>query len=72
MQGYRITEGQANMIVKPKKFDYLYFNPVRDINGNLFIFEQERQVALKHFDWAADLVLEEYVPPVAPPDPTLP
>ena len=41
MNAYKITSGQKNEIENLLLAPSQYFNPVQDINGNWFIFEQE-------------------------------
>jgi hypothetical protein len=39
--GYRITEEQANELRGGEFSPNSYYNPVKDINGDWFIFEEE-------------------------------
>lgn len=61
--GYKITAGQKNSIENQPFADNQYFNPVQDINGDWFIFEQEMDYCVKNKGWAKQDKVE-YVPPV--------
>jgi hypothetical protein len=41
MKGYKITPAQRNQLVGSIMPNGTYYNPVQDINGDWFIFEQE-------------------------------
>lgn len=60
MEGYKIFTYQKEALIKQTMIDGTKYNPVQDINGDWFIFEQEH----KHCK-VGELV--EYVPP-APPE----
>lgn len=61
MELYKITIGQKNAIVKPQKFNGMFFNPIEDINGEWFISEVEKQFCDENFGWS--LTLSEFVSP---------
>ena len=61
--GYKLNQGQVNAIRNQKFSENTYFNPVQDINGDWFIFEEEMEAAVKNNGWAKQ-PLVEYVPPV--------
>ena len=62
VMGYKITAGQLNAIQNQSFGDNQYFNPVQDVNGDWFIFEQEMEYCVKNKGWAKQ-PMEEYVAP---------
>ena len=57
MEGYKIFNYQREVLVQQTMEGQGKYNPVKDINGDYFIFEQEyKQCGLG--------VLTEYVPPI--------
>lgn len=63
MQGYKLTLEQKNLLTGQEYADGCFFNPVPDVNGDYFIFEEE----VKHYDnpvfmWVRELTLSVYVP----------
>jgi hypothetical protein len=63
MNAYKITQGQKNSIENQPFAPSQFFNPVQDINGDWFIFEEEMNAAVKNKGWAK-ATLAEFVPPV--------
>lgn len=63
MEGYVLTEGRKNALQNASFAKGQYFNPVQDVNGTWYIFEQEKKAAEPLFSWAKDLTLSEYVAP---------
>ena len=56
MEGYKIFNYQRDVLIQQTMNDGRKYNPVKDINGDYFIFEEEyKQCGLG--------VLAEYVPP---------
>lgn len=68
MEGYKITLGQKQAIESTQFASGQYFNPVQDINGDWFIFEEEAKHVMINgaFKNAAKV---EYI---APPSPEIP
>lgn len=56
MEGYIITLEQKNAIENKPFAQNQFFNPVQDINGDWFIFEQE-------FESCGLGVLTDFIPP---------
>jgi hypothetical protein len=64
MVGYKLTESEAASLVGNEYAEDCYFNPVLDINGIYFIFEQEVNECINPlFWWVKDLQQAEYVAP---------
>ena len=57
MEGYKIYNYQRDVLVQQTMEGTGRYNPVKDINGDYFIFEQE-------FIQCGLGVLTEYVPPI--------
>jgi len=57
MEGYKIFNYQRDVLVQQTMEGTGKYNPVKDINGDYFIFEQE-------FMQCGLGVLTEYVPPI--------
>ena len=57
MEGYKIYNYQRDVLVQQTMEGMGKYNPVKDINGDYFIFEQE-------FMQCGLGVLTEYVPPI--------
>ncbi len=66
MNAYRITQGQKTAIENQPFAQNQFFNPVKDINGDWFIFEMEMNSAVKNKGWAR-ATLAEYVAPEPEP-----
>lgn len=66
MEGYKLTNTQANAIRGQLFNDTTTFNPVQDINGDWFIFEGEvnGHITIEEFFWVRDLEPCEFVPPI--------
>ena len=62
MNAYRINNGQKNAIENQPFANNQYFNPVKDINGDWFIFEIEINAAVKNRGWVK-AALAEFIPP---------
>jgi hypothetical protein len=62
MIGYKLTIEQAKELTGKQYAPNCYFNPVKDINGIYFIFQQE--VEQSDIAWVKELPEAEYVPPV--------
>ena len=43
MKGYKIYNYQRDVLIQQKMNDGSSYNPVKDINGDYFIFEKEHQ-----------------------------
>ena len=65
MEGYIINEGQAKAIEKTQREENLFFHPVKDINGKLFIFEGEMKALIINGAFR-ETMKSEYVPPTPP------
>lgn len=64
MIGYKLTNTQANDLIGQSFAQDQYFNPIQDINGIYFIFEQEVNECINPlFLWVKDLPKAEYVAP---------
>ena len=57
MEGYKIYNYQRDVLVQQTMENGTKYNPVPDINGDYFIFEQE-------FQQCGLGVLTEFVPPI--------
>ena len=64
MVAYKVTIGQKNALLKPKKYKGMCFNVRQDINGDWFVSEVEKQFCEDNFGWT--LTPSEFVPPVTP------
>jgi hypothetical protein len=62
MIGYKLTIEQAKELTGKQYAPDCYFNPVKDINGVYFIFQQE--VEQSDIAWIKELPEVEFVPPV--------
>jgi hypothetical protein len=62
MIGYKLTIEQAKELTGKQYAPNCYFNPVKDINGVYFVFQQE--VEQSDIAWVKELPEAEYVPPV--------
>jgi hypothetical protein len=62
MIGYKLTTEQAKELTGKQYAPDCYFNPVKDINGVYFIFQQE--VEQSDIAWVKELPEAEFVPPV--------
>jgi len=58
MKGYKITLIQTNQLVESKMLNGSKYNPVQDINGDWFIFEEE-------FEACGLGVLTDFIPPIS-------
>ena len=64
MRTFKITEGQKNSIMRPKKYHGMDFNPRQDINGEWFIWEVEMRFCMENFGWTPEEAIF-----IAPPPP---
>jgi hypothetical protein len=63
MTGYRMTIEQAESIQGKEFAPDSYFNPVPDINGDMFIFHSEYEFAPRpEYDWFDTLDQADFVP----------
>jgi hypothetical protein len=62
MIGYKLTIEQAQELTGKQYAPNCYYNPVKDINGVYFIFQQE--VEQSDIAWVKELPEAEFVPPV--------
>lgn len=64
MTGYRLTTEQAESIRGKEFAPDSYFNPVADINGDMFIFQSEWELAPRpEYDWFDTLSETIYIAP---------
>jgi hypothetical protein len=65
MIGYKLRTEQSTEISGKLFNDSTAFNPVKDINGDWFIFEGEvENCTNEEFMWVKELPEAEYVPPI--------
>jgi len=62
MIGGKLTIEQKDILYNQKYLDSTYFNPVQDINGDWFIFDEEMKCVIPEFAFVQNLPLFEYVP----------
>jgi hypothetical protein len=60
MQGYKLTLEQSELLKGQTYAPDSLFNPIKDKNGNYFIFNEVDDCVNKEFMWVKDLVLEPY------------
>jgi hypothetical protein len=58
---YKLTTQQAQSLFGVEIQSGWYFNPIKDINGDWFISEQEIQAS--YIDWLKHLEQAEFIPP---------
>jgi hypothetical protein len=64
MTGYRLTTEQAELIRDKEFAPDSFFNPVPDINGDMFIFQIEWELAPRpEYDWFNTLTETIYTAP---------
>jgi hypothetical protein len=70
--GYKLTENQSNLLRGQKFNSTSFFNPVKDKNGDYFIFEHEvNECDVEDFYWVKKLKKSEFVSAYyTPPTPT--
>lgn len=61
MKAYKITKGQAQALLAVDKRKEMGFNPVKDINGDWFIFEPEANHCFLNFKF--EPIEATYIPP---------
>ena len=69
MEGYKLTAEQKNALQGQQYANNCYFNPVPDINGDYFIFDEEVEHCVNpDFSWAKELTLSDFTPPSVGPE----
>jgi hypothetical protein len=74
MIGFILTESQYNEVQGQFYTPYGFFNCVQDIDGIWFLFlsqQDKEQILDTEWNWILTLPEGEYVPPPAPPFPTV-
>jgi len=72
--GYTLTESEYNQVQGQFYTPYGFFNCVQDIDGIWFLFlsqQDKEQILDTEWNWILTLPEGEYVPPPAPPFPTV-
>ncbi len=72
--GYILTESEYNQVQGQFYTPYGFFNCVQDIDGIWFLFlsqQDKEQILDTEWNWILTLPEGEYVPPPAPPFPTV-
>jgi hypothetical protein len=60
MQGYKLTQEQAELLQGQTYASDSLFNPIKDKNDNYFIFNEVDDCVNESFMWVKDLILEPY------------
>lgn len=64
MNGYKLTNEQKNNLINQWYSIDCFFNPVQDINGIYFIFDEEVSKCINpDFMWVKNLSQEKYIKP---------
>ena len=72
--GYILTESEYNQVQGQFYTPYGFFNCVQNIDGIWFLFlsqQDKEQILDTEWNWILTLPEGEYVPPPAPPFPTV-
>lgn len=67
MIGYKLTIEQKNILIGQPFNDNALFNPVLNIDGDYFIFNEEVENCINpNYEWVKELPQAEYIAPPKP------